>query len=105
MLASNAKIHERVPKEYCLHTTNASATNTFLFTEKDLPGYVNKTKFFSKDQDKSALPFSQAPPRAQLLDRSKAGKVDKPKRYEGNFRRAIPSKAVRSMNTVELIFS
>lgn len=31
--------HKSVPKEYDLAVTNMQATNTFVFAEKDLPGY------------------------------------------------------------------
>ena len=96
LLSSNTNINHTVPKEYDLQISNNASSNTFVFTEKDLPGYSSKIKFAGRQQqDKSALPFSQAAPRLQLQDRSRGTslKVDKTKRLQSNFRRVIPSKS------------
>ena len=39
LLDPNISKHKSVPKEYDLAVTNMQATNTFVFAEKDLPGY------------------------------------------------------------------
>ena len=77
-IAPNLDAKKReVPKEYNLRITDPSTINTFVFTEKDLPGY----KKYSHDR---------APPRYK--DRRR---IEKPKRADAYFRRAIPSKWVR----------
>ena len=86
---------ETVPLEYNLQVTQDSLLNTFVFTEQDLPGFQKKNRsFVSADQNKQSLPFSQAIPRQLNLDKSKASanRVDKNQRYQGSYRRAIPSK-------------
>ena len=94
MLSPGLAANRKVPKEYNLQITNKNSSNTFVFTEKDLPGFNNRKKAFNKQvQDESALPFSQAQPRVQFHDRGLGGtlRVDKGKRMQ-NYRRAIPSK-------------
>lgn len=64
--------NREVPKEYNLRITDPQPVNTFIFTEKDLPGY----KKYSHDR---------APPRYK--DRRR---IEKPKKADAYFRRAIP---------------
>lgn len=75
-----------LPVEYVLQTTNAQPTNTFVFNEKDLPGYTTSRRVGSKTSVGDA---------ALLAARTKAGGqdsqgIDKNRRYRG--RRGIPSK-------------
>ena len=91
MLSPNVATNRMVPKEYNLQVTNKNSLNTFIFTEKDLPGFTNRRKAFNRQvQDESALPFSQAQPRVQFQDRTRGSRVDKFKRGQ-NYRKAIPS--------------
>lgn len=74
MLAPDLVQNKDVPKEYNMHMVDQDSMNTFIFTEKDLPGY----RQYSHDR---------APPR--FKDRKR---VEKNKRPYDNYRRAIPSK-------------
>jgi TFIIF, beta subunit N-terminus len=89
----NHNSHTLVPKEYNMNITNDKPPNTFVFTEKDFPGYVTRTRGKSKyGADEAARPFSQAEPRL-FLDRNRPSnaKVDKNNQNKYRRRRAIPS--------------
>ena len=105
MLSPNVATNRMVPKEYNLQVTNKGSLNTFVFTEKDLPGFNNKRKAFNRQvQDESALPFSQAQPRVQFQDRTRgsSSRVDKFKRGQ-NYRKAIPSEVISSSIVYEAL--
>ena len=74
ILSHDVLQNREIPKEYNMHITDPDTVNTFIFTEKDLPGY----RKYSHDR---------APPR--FKDRRR---IEKPRKTEANFRRAIPSK-------------
>ena len=77
MLSPGVEENRDIPKEYNMHITDPTAVNTFVFTEKDLPGY----KKYSHDR---------APPR------SSRGRIDKYRKTDQtNFRKAIPSRSLR----------
>ena len=83
-----------VPLEYKLDVSPDPASNTFVFTEQDRPGYQKKgPKFNTTGQAKESLPYSQAMPRQLIGNQVKGagGGVDKNQRYQGGFRRAVPS--------------
>ncbi|EHK99267.1 putative Transcription initiation factor IIF subunit beta [Glarea lozoyensis 74030] len=44
LLSSDIAQHQMVPKEYDLDITDERVRNTFVFTEKDLPGFKSKSK-------------------------------------------------------------
>ena len=46
LLTTEAARAKNVPKEYNMHITNTDSTNTFIFSEKDLPGF----KTFAQNQ-------------------------------------------------------
>ncbi len=46
LLTPEATKGKNIPKEYNMHLTNQDSTNTFLFSEKDLPGF----KTFAQNQ-------------------------------------------------------
>ena len=73
MLSPDTASMHRLPKEYNMVVTDQSAVNTFVFSEKDLPGY----RKYSHDR---------APPRTK--DRKR---VEKPRGQGLNFRKAVPS--------------
>ena len=94
LLSPEVAINRDVPKEYNMQITNVAPGNTFVFTEKDLPGYSNRTKASLRHvQGNGSLPFSQAAPRVGYHDRNRSGqfKVDKSKEWQPYYRRAIPS--------------
>ena len=95
LLSSDAIQNRTVPKEYNMHITNQDSSNTFIFTEKDLPGYASRMKGGTrKGQSNGGGSSARAPPRAVFRDRSRQGlsQVDKNKRWQPSFRKAIPSK-------------
>ncbi|KAK4697621.1 transcription initiation factor TFIIF subunit beta, partial [Lecanoromycetidae sp. Uapishka_2] len=76
LLTPNLPQNQPVPKEYNMQITNPNTINTFIFTEKDLPGYRKYT-------------HDRAPPR--FRDRKRIEKPRAPGQQEINhFRRAIP---------------
>ncbi len=77
ILSPDLAQNREVPKEYNMEVTNPGVINTFVFTEKDLPGYRKYT-------------YDRAPPR--FKDRKRIEKTRKPGQQETNkLRRAIPS--------------
>lgn len=91
LLNKDAVQNKNTPKEYNMHITNEKSTNTFIFTEKDLPGYASKGKGDARNgQSNGAYPSTQIMPRT-FRDRSK---IDKNKRWQPSFRKAIPSKSL-----------
>lgn len=94
MLAPDvAKIHS-VPKEYNMQVTNRDPANTFIFTEKDLPGYAANGKHGAVQGHKNgAPPYTHGPPRPMFQDRVRQSlqKYEKNKRWQPYFRKAIPS--------------
>ena len=44
LLNADLAQHQMVPKEYDLDVTDESVRNTFIFTEKDLPGFKSKSQ-------------------------------------------------------------
>ena len=101
MLYEDRGAEDPVPLEYNLEVIQNDSINTFVFTEQDLPGFQKRHKAFAGSvQDKQSLPHSQAMPRLQNNDKFRPGanKVDKNQRYQGNFRRAIPSSHIVTLN-------
>lgn len=90
LLSPEVPINGAVPKEYNMQITSGRPANTFIFSEKDLPGYIHKTKGNTRQNQHSA----EVPPRPQSQDRSKQGssRSDKTKKWEPYYRKAIPSK-------------
>lgn len=50
LLFTDRPEHQGIPKEYELDVTEPTLTNTFLFTEQDLPGYKMKNKIKAEQQ-------------------------------------------------------
>ncbi len=100
MLSSDLRKNENVPKEYNMNITNPDAANTFVFSEKDLPGFSSKLK----GQQPGGLPPSRVP-RSMYQDRAKKPpqQADKPKRWQPYFRTAIPSRCLLSDSTEVVI--
>ena len=76
LLSPDVAQNRDLPREYNMHIVEQDPMNTFVFSEKDLPGF----RAFSADR---------APPRYK--DRKR---IEKTRRPEHNFRRAIPSKCI-----------
>lgn len=76
LLSPDVAQNRDLPREYNMDIIEQDPMNTFVFSEKDLPGY----RAYSADR---------APPR--FKDRKRSEKTRKP---EYNFRRAIPSECV-----------
>lgn len=87
LLSPDVAQNRDLPREYNMHIVEQDPMNTFVFSEKDLPGY----RAYSADR---------APPR--FKDRKRIEKTRKP---EYNFRRAIPSKCIPSCKSTKLILA
>ena len=83
MLSKDVAVNETLPKEYNLTITKNLPANTFIFSEKDLPGYTSNSRTQSSN--------SQVPPRPQFQDRPKQT-YNKNRKWQPYYRRAIPSK-------------
>lgn len=98
LLSSEIARNKSVPKEYNMHVTNQSPANTFIFTEKDLPGYASKIRGGGKMGSRAGgTAYPQVPPRPHFQDRGKQGgqpKYDKGKRWQPYYRKAVPSKPI-----------
>lgn len=99
LLDRNMAIHQTIPKEYDLEMTSERVDNTYVFTEKDLPG------FKSRSRTKFDLASANMPAR---LTRPKNDKVIQkgpydPTKRQPYFRRAVPSQSnnVRVWSTAE----
>ncbi|MCJ1464069.1 hypothetical protein MMC07_002681 [Pseudocyphellaria aurata] len=93
LLSSDAAQNRNVPKEYNMHVANRDSSNTFIFTEKDLPGYASRMKGTArKGVGNGGFPNDRISNRTAFRDRPRqslqAG--DKSKRWQPNFRKAIP---------------
>lgn len=75
LLDPNLAKNRSVPKEYNMHITNHDSVNTFVFSEKDLPGF----RHFSHER---------APPHYTFQDRKK---VEKSRKQSIQYRKAVPS--------------
>ena len=87
LLSQDVPQNRDLPREYNMHIIDQDPINTFVFSEKDLPGY----RAYSADR---------APPR--LKDHKRIAKTKKP---ESNFRRAIPSKCILLHRYTKLILA
>jgi len=95
LLSSALGVNHNVPKEYNMQMQNWTPTNTFVFTEKDLPGYVAKSKVSTRQtQGSASLPFSQVAPRLGFQDRGRPAlsRPDKSKKWQPYYKRAIPKR-------------
>lgn len=83
-----------------MNITNQDTANTFVFSEKDLPGFSSKLK----GQQSGGLPPSRVP-RSMYQDRAKKvpQEADKPRRWQPYFRTAIPSRCMLKDSTEVVI--
>lgn len=87
LLSPDVAQNRDLPREYNMHIIEQDPMNTFIFSEKDLPGY----RAYSADR---------APPR--FKDRKR---IEKPRKPENNFRRAIPSKRIPQRKSTKLMLA
>jgi transcription initiation factor TFIIF subunit beta len=98
-LEKNAINGEDIPMEYDLNITNMEVTNTYVFTEKDMPGYESKMETGVKDSD-PAIPARfiyqnrhRERGRSEIASSgSVSGKSWKTNRYQPYERKAIPKR-------------
>ena len=103
LLSSDAVQNSTVPKEYNMHVTNRDSSNTFIFTEKDLPGYASRMKGRArKGQSNGGFSSGRISSRPAFRDRFRHGsqQADKSKRWQSNFRKAIPSESSLTLTEV-----
>lgn len=88
--------HQNIPKEYNLDVKDMQLINTFLFTEKDLPGYKNKSQG-ANNNIPPHLRRRHEQSREKPQQDGKDGKDNNTtnagvkKRYQPYYRKAIPS--------------
>lgn len=87
LLSPDVAQNRDLPREYNMNIIEQDPMNTFVFSEKDLPGY----RAYSADR---------APPR--FKDRKRIEKTRKP---EYNFRRAIPSTCIPLHKSTKLMLA
>ena len=93
LMLSDGPVNETLPKEYNMQISNRNTINTFIFTEKDFPGFSQRTKEIGNpSRDGPAQPFSQAAPRIAFHDRFRFGaqQTEKGKRFSYH-RKGVPS--------------
>ncbi|KAI9765705.1 MAG: hypothetical protein M1835_007329 [Candelina submexicana] len=94
LLSSDPAHNGTVPKEYNLPITNETPVNTYVFTEKNLPGYESKLTDTPKPGvEAGAAKFPPIPARLKYQNRQKSGNpeaVDKNKRWEPYYPKAVP---------------
>lgn len=75
-----------------MRTTNPRPYNVFIFSERNLPGYMKRAKLIAGRQINS-LPFSQVAPRSQFENRGRFSNsvIDKGRKWQ---RKAVPSTIV-----------
>jgi len=77
VLKPGLKQNQKVPKEYDLRTTTENSQNTFVFSEKDLPGFSSGSRGVRKPDESGRAGADR--------------KIDKNKKYTPYYRKAIPS--------------
>jgi transcription initiation factor TFIIF subunit beta len=98
LMLSEIPLNDMLPREYNMQITNRESTNTFVFTEHDLPGFSQRGRVVNNSGGATSQPFSQAAPRVPFSNRSKLGlasKVEKSWKRGSNFRKGIPSKCCK----------
>lgn len=78
-----------LPQEYLLDITNPMPTNTFVFSEKDLPGYTPNLRATPKLEDGSTPSLAQG---SAFQGRSRYGPQGIEKSRKTHGRRGVPSK-------------
>ena len=94
LLDSNVLKSQNVPLEYNMHMMNRDTLNTYIFTEQDLPGYSSKSGANLKPSGHAEVPSnSRTFSRPGFQNRTGQGsyRVDKNKKWQPYFRKAIPS--------------
>jgi len=91
LLSSELSQHQFVPKEYDLDVTEERVRNTFVFTEKDLPGFKSKSRA-KFDAASANMPARLT--RAKNENPISKQPYDPNKRFQPYFKRAIPSEYV-----------
>lgn len=89
MLEKEVAERSVLPREYVLEVTNSMAMNTFVFSEKDLPGYTTKLRGVTKAE--AGAPTSPGH-RSIVQDRTRLGPHGIEKDRKGQGRRGVPSK-------------
>lgn len=82
--------HQTIPKEYTLETKDADLANTFLFTEKDLPGFKSRSHGANSDLPPHLRRRQEQQQQRPEEKKESEGGVKKNK-YQPRYRKAIPS--------------
>ncbi|KAI1456009.1 transcription initiation factor iif [Annulohypoxylon moriforme] len=92
LLDPNLAPHQQLPKEYNLDIKDMNLTNTFLFSEQDLPGFKSKSQGANSDIPAFLRPKPERRDNAQ--QEGGDNKRGRKGRYQPYYRKAIPKKTV-----------
>ncbi|KAI9848631.1 MAG: hypothetical protein M1838_000470 [Thelocarpon superellum] len=91
LLAPSAETKRGLPREYDMKLTNADSTNTYIFTEKDLPGYRSRGQGSLKNSTYGGVSKGPTNQSAAGKDRPPgAGRWERAPRGQPRYKRAIP---------------
>ncbi|GAP86307.1 putative transcription initiation factor iif [Rosellinia necatrix] len=83
--------HQTIPKEYALEAKDTDLTNSFLFTEKDLPGFKSRSHGANSDLPPHLRRRQEQRQQRPEEKAQQEGGVKKNK-YQPRYRKAIPKK-------------
>ncbi|KAI9681197.1 MAG: hypothetical protein M1817_002479 [Caeruleum heppii] len=89
ILSPSVKHNKGLPREYDVNVMNDTSNNTFIFSEKDLPGYRTKDgakSRFTSHETKGKTPYSLN----GAVQQGRIQKWEKGKRSQPYYKRAIP---------------
>lgn len=88
LLNPDLAVHQTLPREYKLDVQQEAVSNTFMFTEKDLPGFKSKSRM-AFNTATANMPSRLTRPKRE---KAEATPFDPNKRYQPYYKKAIPSK-------------
>lgn len=89
LLNADIAQHQLVEKEYRLEINSNDVSNTFVFTEQDLPGFKSRSR--PKDFDLATANMPARFQRQKQQDSQPKQPYDPNKRFQPYFRKAVPS--------------
>ena len=92
LLSSNLAYNQQLPREYDLETLETNVSNTFVFTEQDLPGFKSKSK--QKFEQATANMPSRITKASNKAPAAPKTPYDPNKKWTPFFKKAIPSQFV-----------
>lgn len=90
LLTRDLAAHQTIPKEYDLSVSAERVDNTFVFTEKDLPGFKSRSRM-KFDLASANMPSRLTRPKNDKPTGISKQPYDPNKKFKPYFRKAIPS--------------